>query len=41
MFRTGNSTPAVPLSGLPDPEFSPYHRQVFEFLKGRDNYMPK
>ena len=41
MFQTGYGTPAVPPSGVPDPEFSAYHKQVFEFLKGRDKYMPK
>ena len=25
--------------GVPDPEFSPYHRQVFEFLALRDRYL--
>lgn len=32
MFQTGYGTPAIPPSGVPDPEFSSYHRQVFEFL---------
>jgi hypothetical protein len=39
MFQTGYGTPAVPPSGIPDPEFSSYHRQVFEFLKLRERYM--
>ena len=39
MFQTGYGTPAVPPGGVPDPDFSPYHRQVFEFLKGRGRYM--
>lgn len=39
MFQTGYGTPACPPSGVPDPEFSPYHRQVFEFLKRRDKYI--
>jgi len=38
MFQTGYGTPAVPPSGIPDPEFSPYHRTVFEFLKRRERY---
>jgi hypothetical protein len=38
MFQTGYGTPACPPSGVPDPEFSSYHRQVFEFLKLRDKY---
>ena len=41
MFQTGYGTPAVPPSGIPDPEFSPYHKQVFEFLKLRERYEPK
>ncbi|MDZ4801966.1 MAG: hypothetical protein SGI92_27745 [Bryobacteraceae bacterium] len=40
MFQTGAGTAAVPPSGIPDPEFSPYHRQVFEFLAKRARYMP-
>lgn len=38
MFQTGYGTPAIPPSGIPDPEFSPYHRQVFEFLANRERY---
>ena len=40
MFQTGYGTPAIPPSGIPDPEFNPYHRAVFEFLAHRDRYMP-
>ncbi len=40
MFQTGYNTPAVPPSGIPDPEFSPYHRAVLEFIALRDRYMP-
>jgi hypothetical protein len=40
MFQTGYGTPAIPPSGVPDPEFSPYHREVFEFLKLRARYEP-
>ncbi|MCX8157912.1 MAG: hypothetical protein N3J91_15980 [Verrucomicrobiae bacterium] len=40
MFQTGYGTPACPPHGIPDPEFSAYHRQVFEFLKLRDRYQP-
>lgn len=36
----GYGTPACPPSGIPDPEYSPYHRQVFEFLKLRERYQP-
>jgi hypothetical protein len=40
MFQTGYGTPAVPPSGIPDPEFNPYHLQVFEFLRLRERYEP-
>jgi len=33
MFQTGYSSPAIPPSGIPDPDFSPFHRQVFEHLR--------
>ncbi|MFN4146488.1 MAG: hypothetical protein ACK4GN_11740 [Runella sp.] len=39
MFQTGYGTPAIPPSGIPDPEFNPYHRAVFEFLAMRERYM--
>ena len=41
MFQTGYGSDAVPPSGIPDPEFSPYHRVVFEFLALRDRYAPR
>lgn len=41
MFQTGYGTPACPPSGIPDPEFSPYHRKVFEFLALRERYAPE
>jgi hypothetical protein len=40
MFQMGKGHPTVPPSGIPDPEFNPYHRRVFEFLAMRDRYMP-
>lgn len=40
MFQTGAGSAAVPPLGIPDPEWSPYHRKVFEFLAKRDRYMP-
>ncbi len=40
MFQTGYDTPAVPPHGIPDPEWDPYHRSVFEFLAQRERYMP-
>ncbi len=40
MFQTGYGSPAVPPSGIPDPEFSPYHRVVFAFLAQRERFLP-
>lgn len=40
MFQTGYGSPAVPPSGIPDPEHNPYHRTSFDFLSLRDRYMP-
>lgn len=39
MIQTGYGTPAVPPHGIPDPEFSPYHRKVLEFIALRDRYL--
>jgi hypothetical protein len=39
MFQTGYGTPSVPPHGIPDPEFSPYHRTVLEFIAKRERYM--
>jgi hypothetical protein len=41
MFQTGYGSPPVPPSGIPDPEFNPYHRQVLEFLALRERYAPQ
>jgi hypothetical protein len=41
MFQTGYGTPACPPHGIPAPDFSPYHRVVFEFLAQGDRYQPK
>ena len=38
MFQTGYGTPSIPPSGIPDPEFSPYHRAVLEFIAHRERY---
>jgi hypothetical protein len=32
MFQNGYGHPATPPAGLPDPDFSPFHHQVFDFL---------
>ena len=41
MFQMGKGHPTVPPTGIPDPEFNPYHRQVLEFLGMRQRYMPE
>ncbi|CAN5872663.1 hypothetical protein BH24BAC1_BH24BAC1_12110 [soil metagenome] len=41
MFQKGYGHPSIPPSGIPDPEFNPYHRQVLEFVGQRERYMPK
>jgi hypothetical protein len=41
MFQTGAGSPSVPPSGIPDPEFNPYHRTVLEFLAQRNRYAPE
>ncbi|TLS51279.1 hypothetical protein FE782_16245 [Paenibacillus antri] len=38
MFQLGYGDPSIPPSGIPDPEFSPYHRQVFEWLKAHPTW---
>jgi hypothetical protein len=38
MFQTGYGTPAVPPSGIPDPQFSDFHRQVFEYLRANQRW---
>ncbi len=38
MFQTPG-TASVPSHGVPDPEFSPYHRTVMEFLAMRSRYL--
>jgi len=40
MFQTGYHAAAVPPSGVPDPQFNPYHRAVLEFIALRERYMP-
>ncbi len=41
MFQTGYGAPEVPPSGIPDPEFSPYHKAVLEFIANRPRYAPE
>jgi hypothetical protein len=33
MFQTGYGSPAIPPSGIPDPDYSPFHRRVFDYLR--------
>jgi hypothetical protein len=33
MFQNGYDHPATPPTGIPDPDFSPFHRQVFDYLR--------
>lgn len=41
MFQTGYGSPAVPEHGIPDPEFSPYHKAVFDYIRLRDRFVPE
>jgi hypothetical protein len=38
MFQTGYGSAAVPPSGIPDPDFSDFHRPVFEFVSRQNRY---
>lgn len=33
MFQYGYDAPTTPPSGIPDPDFSPFHRKVFDYLR--------
>lgn len=39
MFQTNKENNVIPPSGIPDPEFSPYHKQVFEYLAKQKRYL--
>ncbi len=39
MFQTGYGSEAIPPNGIPLPGFSPYHDQVFNFLKNKERYL--
>ena len=41
MFQTGYGTDAIPPSGIPDPDFNPYHKAVFDFLAEKERYIGK
>lgn len=40
MFQKGYGDPSIPPHGIPDPEFNPYHKAVFEFIALYDRYKP-
>jgi hypothetical protein len=33
MFQYGYANPLTPPSGIPDPDFSPFHRKIFDYLR--------
>lgn len=39
MFQLGRGGSSTPPSGIPDPEFSPYHFTVFQLLAEKERYM--
>ncbi len=39
MFQTGYGSEAIPPNGIPLDGFSPYHDQVFDFLKNKERYL--
>ena len=39
MFQLGNDASTIPPSGVPDPEFNPYHHTVFRLLADSERYM--
>lgn len=39
MFQLGRGGSSTPPSGVPDPEFNPYHLTVFQLLAQRERYM--
>ncbi|MCX2739510.1 cellulase family glycosylhydrolase [Pontibacter anaerobius] len=41
MFQKSYGHPSISPSGIPDPEFNPYHKQVLEFISMQDRYRPE
>jgi hypothetical protein len=39
MFQTGYGSDAIPPNGIPDPDFSAYHKVVFDFLADKERYL--
>jgi hypothetical protein len=40
MFQKGYGDPSISPTGIPDPEFNPYHKQVLEFIAMQERYRP-
>lgn len=40
MFQKNYGHPSISPSGIPDPEFNPYHKQVLEFISMQPRYRP-
>jgi hypothetical protein len=38
MFQLAYGSPVTPPHGVPDPDFSPFHRQVFDYLKAHPTW---
>jgi len=38
MFQRSYGDPATPPTGIPDPDFSPFHRQVFDYLQAHTRF---
>ncbi|AKD03778.1 cellulase family glycosylhydrolase [Pontibacter korlensis] len=41
MFQKDYGHPSISPSGIPDPEFNPYHKQVLEFIAMQPRYRPE
>ncbi|MEX2231062.1 MAG: cellulase family glycosylhydrolase [Cyclobacteriaceae bacterium] len=39
MFQLGYDHESIPPTGIPDPDFSPYHKVVFDFLANKERYV--
>jgi hypothetical protein len=40
MFQRPRGNPATPPNGIPEPDFSPFHRRVFDYLKEHRQWQP-
>lgn len=41
MFQKNYGHPSISPTGIPDPEFNPYHKQVLEFISMQERYRPE